>query len=93
LVVVTFLAAAPLRANEEQTQAGLDPRIVKIMKGPPYRHAQWGLLEVNPSTGRILHSLDDTATRFFEPGSTAKLFSVSATLDDLGFAHHLRTPV
>jgi D-alanyl-D-alanine carboxypeptidase/D-alanyl-D-alanine-endopeptidase (penicillin-binding protein 4) len=28
-----------------------------------------------------------------EPGSTAKLIIVSATLDDLGFDHHLTTPV
>jgi D-alanyl-D-alanine carboxypeptidase/D-alanyl-D-alanine-endopeptidase (penicillin-binding protein 4) len=87
----TFLASAPLHMSHEHSQGGLDPRIVKIMSAPPYRHAEWGLREVDPSTGRIVQSL--AAKRFFEPGSTAKIISVSATLDDLGFDHRLTTPV
>ena len=92
LVFFTFMAAGSFQVSNEPTQGGLDPRIVKIMNAPPYRHAEWGLLEVDPSTGRTVHSVGP-AERFFEPGSTAKLISVSATLDDLGFDHHLTTPV
>jgi serine-type D-Ala-D-Ala carboxypeptidase/endopeptidase (penicillin-binding protein 4) len=92
LVFFTFMAAGSFQVSNEPTQGGLDPRIVKIMNAPPYRHAEWGLLEVDPSTGRTVNSVGP-AERFFEPGSTAKLISVSATLDDLGFDHHLTTPV
>ena len=92
LVFFTFMAAGSFQVSNEPTQGGLDPRIVKIMNAQPYRHAEWGLLEVDPSTGRTVHSVGP-AERFFEPGSTAKLISVSATLDDLGFDHHLTTPV
>jgi len=92
LVFFTFMAAGSFQVSNEPTQGGLDPRIVKIMNAQPYRHAEWGLLEVDPSTGRTVHSVGP-AERFLEPGSTAKLISVSATLDDLGFDHHLTTPV
>ena len=92
LVFFTFMAAGSFQTSNEHAQGGLDPRIVKIMNGPAYRHGEWGLLEVDPSTGKTINSFGP-AERFFEPGSTAKLFSVSATLDDLGFDHHLTTPV
>jgi D-alanyl-D-alanine carboxypeptidase/D-alanyl-D-alanine-endopeptidase (penicillin-binding protein 4) len=92
LVVFTFVAAAPFSAHEEKTQAGLDPRIVKIMSSPAYRYGKWGLLEINLATGRIVHSLAPPQ-RIFVQGSTTKLFSVSGALDDLGFDHHFTTPV
>ncbi len=92
LVFFTFMAAGSFQMRDEHTQGTLDPRIVKIMNAPPYRHGEWGLFEVDPSTGRIVQSFGPPE-RFFEPGSTAKIITVSATLDDLGFEHHLMTPV
>ena len=92
LVYFTFTAADSFQTRNEHPQGGLDPRIVKIMSAPPYQHAEWGLLEVDPSTGHVVNSVGPSE-RFFEPGSTAKLITVSATLDDLGFDHHLTTPV
>ena len=62
------------------------------MNSSPYRHGEWGLLEVDPATGRIVHSLDPVQ-RFFNPGSTAKIFSVSGALYTLGFNHRFTTPV
>ena len=62
------------------------------MNSSPYRYGTWGLLEVDPATGRVVNSLGP-AQRFFIPGSTAKLFSVSAALDDLGFDHRFTTPI
>jgi hypothetical protein len=76
LVLFTFQAATPFTPRNAGDQGGLDPRIVKIMNSSPYRHGEWGLLEVDPATGRIVHSLDPVQ-RFFNPGSTAKIFSVS----------------
>ena len=83
-------AAAPLTFAAGHGQ--LDSRIVQIMNAPPYRHAAWGLLDVDPATGRVVHALGP-ANRFFIPGSTAKLFSVSAALDHLGFDHRFTTPI
>jgi serine-type D-Ala-D-Ala carboxypeptidase/endopeptidase (penicillin-binding protein 4) len=91
VVFFTFLGAS-FQMSNEHAQGGLDPRIVKIMNGSAYRHAEWGLLEVDPSNGRTINSFGPPE-RFFEPGSTAKLFTVSATLNDLGFDYHLTTPV
>jgi D-alanyl-D-alanine carboxypeptidase/D-alanyl-D-alanine-endopeptidase (penicillin-binding protein 4) len=57
-----------------------------------YRYGQWGYLEVDPSDGSTVRSLGP-ADRLYIPGSSTKLFSVSATLDDLGFGHRFKTPV
>ena len=57
-----------------------------------YRYGQWGYLEVDPSDGSTVRSLGP-ADRLYIPGSSTKLFSVSATLDELGFDHGFKTPV
>ncbi len=57
-----------------------------------YRYGEWGYLEVDPSDGQTVRSLGP-ADRLYIPGSSTKLFSVSATLDDLGFDHRFKTPV
>ncbi len=62
------------------------------MNSSPYRYGEWGLLEINPATGRIVQSLAP-AQRLFVQGSTTKLFSVSSALDDLGFDHRFTTPL
>ncbi|MGW0558031.1 D-alanyl-D-alanine carboxypeptidase/D-alanyl-D-alanine endopeptidase [Streptomyces sp. NPDC002926] len=69
----------------------LDPRITEIMRKPDYPNAQWGLLQRDPDSGRVVHSR--FAEQFFIPGSTAKLFSVSGTWKTLGGDHRFRTPV
>ena len=92
LVVFPLIACAPFPANNEQPQGGLDPRVVKIMNSSAYRYGEWGLLETDPATGRIVHSLAPPQ-RLFVQGSTTKLFSVSSALDDLGFDHRFTTPL
>src|SRR5436305_7474684 len=92
LVLFTLPAAAPFHLGKEHAQGRLDPRIVKIMTASPYRYGDWGLREVDPATGRVVQALGP-AQRIFVQGSTTKLFSVSAALDDLGFDHRLTTPV
>lgn len=90
-------AAAPVTppaspADDGKAPGDLDRRIVKIMDSAPYRYGEWGLREINPATGRIVHSLAP-AQRLLVHGSTTKLFSVSAALDDLGFDHRFTTPI
>ncbi|OKK17321.1 D-alanyl-D-alanine carboxypeptidase [Streptomyces sp. CB00455] len=70
---------------------GLDPRILKIMRKPDYRNAQWGFLQSGPGGGPVVHSR--FADQFFLPGSTAKLFSVSGTWATLGGDHRFTTPL
>ncbi|WP_030411065.1 D-alanyl-D-alanine carboxypeptidase/D-alanyl-D-alanine-endopeptidase [Streptomyces sp. NRRL S-1448] len=72
-------------------QGGLDPRTAAVLRKPPYRHAQWGLFQQNPRTGKVIRSR--YADQFFLPGSTAKLFSVSGAWHTLGSGHRFVTPV
>ncbi|WP_407989452.1 D-alanyl-D-alanine carboxypeptidase/D-alanyl-D-alanine-endopeptidase [Kitasatospora sp. CMC57] len=69
----------------------LGPEIAAIMSKPAYQHAQWGLLEIDEATGRVVHSR--YADQFFIPGSTAKLVSVSGAWHTLGGDHRFTTPV
>src|SRR5215208_6385858 len=57
-----------------------------------YKYGVWGYLEVDPSDGTTVRALGPP-DRLYIPGSSTKLFSVSAALDDLGFDHRLKTPV
>ncbi len=61
------------------------------MRKPEYRNAQWGLLQKDPVSGRVIHSR--FPGQFFIPGSTAKLFSVSGPWKTLGAGHRFETPV
>ena len=95
-------STAQAQAGEQTSQAQgstlgearseLGPKVAKIMSSSFYRYAEWGYLEVNPSNGQTVRSLGP-ADRLYIPGSSTKLFSVSATLHDLGFHHHFKTPV
>jgi D-alanyl-D-alanine carboxypeptidase len=93
-------AQAHAAGQTQQTQGGdlgearseLGPKVEKIMGSSFYPYAEWGYLEVDPSDGRTVRSLGP-AKRPYIPGSSTKLFSVSATLDELGFDHHFKTPV
>ncbi len=81
--------AAPAAATG--SGGDLDPRITEIMRQPDYRHAQWGLLQQDPETGRVVH--ERYPDQFFIPGSNAKLFSVSGAWHTLGGDHRFVTPV
>jgi D-alanyl-D-alanine carboxypeptidase/D-alanyl-D-alanine-endopeptidase (penicillin-binding protein 4) len=86
-ILSSLLAPAPATAFAD----GLDPHIQQIMNKPLYQHGQFGLLEVDPATGKTINSL--APARFFVPGSTTKLFTVSAGWDTLGADSTLTTPV
>ena len=86
-------AQAQTVEQTQQTQGGeLSPKVTKIMDSSIYRYGEWGLLEVDPSDGHTVHALGPT-DRMYIPGSSTKLFTVSAALDDLGFDHRFKTPV
>jgi serine-type D-Ala-D-Ala carboxypeptidase/endopeptidase (penicillin-binding protein 4) len=78
--------------DTDEAQGELGPEVGKIMNRSLYRYGEWGYLEVDPADGSTVRSLGP-AERLYIPGSSTKLFSVSAALDDLGFDHRFQTPV
>lgn len=92
VILFAFLAVAPFAHLTGSNAGGLDPQIVKIMNSPPFQHGEWGLLEVDPTTGQVVHS-QASDTRFFIQGSSTKLFSISSALDKLGFERRITTPI
>ncbi|GAA2744218.1 D-alanyl-D-alanine carboxypeptidase/D-alanyl-D-alanine endopeptidase [Kitasatospora cinereorecta] len=69
----------------------LGPAIEAIMHKPGYEHAQWGVLEIDVASGKVIHSRN--ADQFFIPGSTTKLVTISSALHTLGPDHRFTTPV
>ena len=59
--------------------------------GDPLAGAQWGMLAVDMATGKTL--LERDAHRRFVPGSTIKLLTTVAALDQLGTDHRWQTEV
>ncbi|WP_328318670.1 D-alanyl-D-alanine carboxypeptidase/D-alanyl-D-alanine endopeptidase [Streptomyces sp. NBC_00388] len=94
LLLLTLTSGAAAQAASSRDDGGpgrLDPRITEIMRKPDYPNAQWGLLQQDPDSGRIVHSR--LAEKFFIPGSVAKLFGTSGAWDTLGGGHRFETPV
>ncbi|MEU3461417.1 D-alanyl-D-alanine carboxypeptidase/D-alanyl-D-alanine-endopeptidase [Streptomyces sp. NPDC006733] len=87
MAVVATVGAAPPPGHRDD----LGPEIAAIMGKPAYEHAQWGWLEVDGQTGRVVHA--NYPDQFFIPGSTAKLISVSGAWHALGGDHRFTTPV
>ena len=74
-----------------QTTDGTARAIARVMDEPRYAHAEWGLLELDPRTGRATRSLQ--GSKLFVPGSVAKLFTVSTAWNTLGPGHRFVTPI
>lgn len=91
LLALAVAAQAVLASGTQVRAAALDSRVQAIMDGAPYQHATWGLLQVDPTTDQVVHAVNPDT--LFIPGSTAKLFSVSATWATLGPDYRFTTPV
>ncbi|MER7755375.1 D-alanyl-D-alanine carboxypeptidase/D-alanyl-D-alanine-endopeptidase [Kitasatospora sp. NPDC097643] len=91
LAVTGPAAATPATAAPADPAERLSPAIRAIMNKPGYEHAQWGLLEVDPASGRSIHA--QFPDQFFIPGSTAKLVTISGAWHTLGPDHRFTTPV
>ena len=87
VTAVTAGAVDPAAAQRDD----LGPAINAIMAKPAYKHAQWGLLEVDDRSGRVIHA--QYPDQLFIPGSTAKLVAVSGAWHTLGGDHRFATPV
>jgi serine-type D-Ala-D-Ala carboxypeptidase/endopeptidase (penicillin-binding protein 4) len=89
VVTAVVVGAAPAGGSDVR-DTPLPPAITAIMAKAQYANASWGLLDLDPS-GAVVHSR--RADEMFIPGSTTKLFSVSAVWNVLGPDHRFTTPV
>jgi len=69
----------------------LPPEIRSIMEAPRYQYARWGLLVMDPASGKAVHSVN--ADTLFGPASVTKLFTAAAALDGLGPDFSIKTTV
>jgi len=81
LILVSSLSAAEK----------LSPEIKEVIERTMFRHSTWGLLAVDLESGETIYELN--ADTMFKPGSTTKVFTVSAALDLLGADYRFETPV
>lgn len=63
----------------------------RIESGSVYRQSDWGYEVLDQKTGTVLASQNQQ--KMFDPGSTMKLYSVSAALSRYGPSYRFRTPV
>jgi serine-type D-Ala-D-Ala carboxypeptidase/endopeptidase (penicillin-binding protein 4) len=78
---------ATLAAADER----LSPEIRQVIDDPQFKHAHWGILVADRSTGEVLAERE--ADKVFAPASTTKLYSVATALDALGADYRFETPV
>jgi D-alanyl-D-alanine carboxypeptidase/D-alanyl-D-alanine-endopeptidase (penicillin-binding protein 4) len=69
----------------------LPERIGKIMAMDKYKHSTWGLYVKDSETGNVLY--DYQSDQLFMPGSTTKIFTVSAWSHAYGDDFRFKTPV
>jgi serine-type D-Ala-D-Ala carboxypeptidase/endopeptidase (penicillin-binding protein 4) len=81
--------SSALDANPRATPNG--NAIERFISAPIYRHAQWGILIADASSGEPLFQLN--SDKLFAPASTTKLFSGAAALVALGPNFRFVTPV
>ena len=92
LAVIGVLALASVGGVAlARTDSATDRAIDRIMSKPQYSQANWGMLEIDPRTGRAVRSL--RPKKAFVPGSLAKLFVVSAAWNTLGPGHRFVRPL
>jgi len=87
MVFLVFASLAiPVAAADSLTEA------IEVVTGQPhFRHAHWGALFVDRTTGDVVFAA--SADKLFAPVSTTKLFSVACALSELSADHRFHTPI
>jgi D-alanyl-D-alanine carboxypeptidase/D-alanyl-D-alanine-endopeptidase (penicillin-binding protein 4) len=88
LMTVAGCTSSPVSSSESSS---FGDNITAITEAPRYTHASWGIIIVDPTTGKTLY--ERNADQMFVPGSTTKLFSSAALLNALGPDYRFSTPV
>ena len=93
VLIPVFLFSAQTTASDQglSNQSSFEPDLSTIISDPRYAYASWGIIIVDPATGRTLY--EKNADEMFAPASTTKLFSSGAILETLGPDYRFRTPV
>jgi D-alanyl-D-alanine carboxypeptidase/D-alanyl-D-alanine-endopeptidase (penicillin-binding protein 4) len=85
------LVALPSPAQPNTPPTGLKKQLEKVIDGPEYMHACWGVLVVNVKTGETVYERNPDA--MFAPASVTKLFSCAAALIAVGEDSTTKTKV
>lgn len=85
------VTTAPSATSSSTGPADLPAAISDVMDKPLYAEATWSLLVTDVATGESFYALNPDVMSF--TGSTRKLFSVGAALDQLGADARQSTPV
>jgi D-alanyl-D-alanine carboxypeptidase/D-alanyl-D-alanine-endopeptidase (penicillin-binding protein 4) len=88
---VASIGVAEATPSKDGGRGRIDPRIATILDEEGYEHAQWALLQRDPTGSKV--TLDRFGDQLFIPGSVAKVFSVSGPWDTLGGDHRFVTPL
>jgi D-alanyl-D-alanine carboxypeptidase/D-alanyl-D-alanine-endopeptidase (penicillin-binding protein 4) len=91
LLAVLAVGAGSAHAAAPPPPRTMAQRIESILARPAYRHARWGLLVVNTTTGKTIY--ERNAEQLFAPASVTKLFTCAAAMIELGPGHRFETPV
>jgi D-alanyl-D-alanine carboxypeptidase/D-alanyl-D-alanine-endopeptidase (penicillin-binding protein 4) len=90
VLIPSLVALEPIQADDKPADT-LRADLERIITGPDYKQAHWGLLFVDLESGKTLY--ERNPDQLFAPASTTKLYSVAAALDALGADTKFRTPV
>ena len=91
LCVLAFLAACGTPGQANAGGTSLTSTFAAIEGAPRYSHSTWGYQVSDVKSGKVLAV--QNAQKMFDPGSTMKLYSVSATLRAYGPSYRFVTPV
>ena len=84
---VSFCAISGLRAEDKPLPAA----VLEVMNQSRFKHAHWGFLVVDVTSGDVAHELN--ADKLFAPASVTKCFSVASALEYLGADYRFETPI
>jgi D-alanyl-D-alanine carboxypeptidase/D-alanyl-D-alanine-endopeptidase (penicillin-binding protein 4) len=86
--IVFILTSATTALAAEPT---LESKVQQVVGHPRFKHAHWGILVADQTSGEALYSHFPDA--MMTPASTTKLFSTAAALDAFGADHRFETPI
>jgi serine-type D-Ala-D-Ala carboxypeptidase/endopeptidase (penicillin-binding protein 4) len=91
LCVLAFLTAGGASGPANAAGTSLTSTFAAIEGAPRYVHSTWGYEVVDVKSGKVLAA--QNAQKMFDPGSTMKLYSVTAALRAYGPNYRFVTPV
>ncbi len=89
--LIVGLVALPGPAQPNASDSDLHKQIEKVIDGPAYKHATWGILVVNAKTGETVYERNPET--MLAPASVTKLFTCAAALIALGEDSTTKTKV